>query len=159
MVISGVKALIDYDPDAETFRGEFVGINGGADFYGESIAELEEEGAKSLRIFLEMCQERGIEPFKTNNRKYKLADLLAQCEENAPMPKALTEWNNAQPVGEELFDASPDHLKSKLAMIDEDIEAGKRIESLSGLNSVGLELTDGMEIDLDSELTDDDTLS
>ncbi|CAH0530716.1 hypothetical protein CTH30272_03058 [Allocatenococcus thiocycli] len=71
----------------------------------------------------------------------------------------MTEWNNAQPVGEELFDASPDHLKSKLAMIDEDIEAGKRIESLSGLNSVGLELTDGMEIDLDSELTDDDTLS
>ncbi|MFV0448628.1 MAG: type II toxin-antitoxin system HicB family antitoxin [Vibrio sp.] len=72
MVISGVKALIDYDPDAETFRGEFVGLNGGADFYGESIAKLEEEGAKSLSIFLEMCQERGIEPYKNFSGKFNV---------------------------------------------------------------------------------------
>lgn len=64
MMINGVKAFIDYDPDAETFRGEFVGLNGGADFYGESVAQLEAEGAKSLSVFLEMCQERGIEPYK-----------------------------------------------------------------------------------------------
>lgn len=72
MVISGVKALIDYDPDAETFRGEFVGLNGGADFYGESIATLEEEGAKSLNIFLEMCQERDIEPYKNFSGKFNV---------------------------------------------------------------------------------------
>lgn len=51
MMINGVKAFIDYDPDAETFRGEFVGLNGGADFYGESVAQLEAEGAKSLSVF------------------------------------------------------------------------------------------------------------
>ncbi|EGR0997149.1 hypothetical protein EHJ37_19690 [Vibrio parahaemolyticus] len=89
----------------------------------------------------------------TDNRKYKLADLLAQCEENAPMPEAITEWDESQQVGEELIEASPD-LKAKLATIDEDIEADKRLESLSALDPKGLELTDGIEIDLDSELTD-----
>lgn len=92
----------------------------------------------------------------TNNKKHKLADLLAQCEENAPMPKALIEWDNAQPVGEELFEVSP-NLQAKLALIDEDIEAGKRLESLSVLNPAGLELTSEMDIDLDSELTDEDS--
>ncbi len=64
MIINGAKALITYDSDAEKFRGEFVGLNGGSDFYGENITELEKEGEKSLSIFLEMCTERGIEPYK-----------------------------------------------------------------------------------------------
>ena len=33
--------------------------------------------------------------------KYKLADLLAQCDESAPMPETLVEWDSAQPVGNE----------------------------------------------------------
>ncbi|MGI1985728.1 type II toxin-antitoxin system HicB family antitoxin [Shewanella glacialipiscicola] len=72
MMINGVKAFIDYDPDAETFRGEFVGLNGGADFYGESIAQLETEGAKSLSVFLEMCKERDIEPYKNFSGKFNV---------------------------------------------------------------------------------------
>ncbi len=72
MVINGVKALIDYDPDAETFRGEFIGLNGGADFYGESIPELEREGAKSLNVFLEICKERDIEPYKNFSGKFNV---------------------------------------------------------------------------------------
>jgi len=31
MVINGVKAVITYDSDIDLFRGEFVGLNGGAD--------------------------------------------------------------------------------------------------------------------------------
>jgi len=56
------KATISYDPEIGTFRGEFQGLNGGADFYGNSPAELEKEGAASLKVFLEMCAEKGIEP-------------------------------------------------------------------------------------------------
>ena len=33
MEINGVKAVITFDPEINMFRGEFVGLNGGADFY------------------------------------------------------------------------------------------------------------------------------
>jgi len=32
MTINGVKTVITYDSDIELFRGEFVELNGGADF-------------------------------------------------------------------------------------------------------------------------------
>ena len=33
MNIGGYEAVITFDPDIQMFRGEFVGLNGGADFY------------------------------------------------------------------------------------------------------------------------------
>lgn len=33
MTINGVKAVINYDSDIDLFCGEFVGLNGDADFY------------------------------------------------------------------------------------------------------------------------------
>ena len=32
MTINGYQAVIAFDPDIQLFRGEFVGLNGGADF-------------------------------------------------------------------------------------------------------------------------------
>ena len=32
MEINGVKAIIAFDPEIAMFRGEFVGLSGGADF-------------------------------------------------------------------------------------------------------------------------------
>ena len=58
------KAAIRFDAEIGEFRGEFLGLNGGADFYGKSLAELKREGAASLKVFLEMCAEKGIEPEK-----------------------------------------------------------------------------------------------
>ena len=55
MEIGGYKAVIKYDPEIEMFRGEFIGINGSADFYASDIDGLKTEGAVSLRVFLEMC--------------------------------------------------------------------------------------------------------
>ena len=34
--------------------------------------------------------------------KYTLSELLAQCDESAPMPNELVEWNESQPVGNEI---------------------------------------------------------
>ncbi len=68
MTIDGYQATIAYDEEIDMFRGEFIGLNGGADFYATDIATLRTEGALSLRIFLEACKERGIEPVK---RKYR----------------------------------------------------------------------------------------
>ena len=42
------------------FRGEFAGLNGGADFYATTVDGLKEEGRKSLKVFLEMCAEDGV---------------------------------------------------------------------------------------------------
>jgi len=51
------------------FRGEFAGLNGGADFYAADIESLRQEGAASLRVFLETCQRRGIDPWKLYSGK------------------------------------------------------------------------------------------
>lgn len=58
MTINGHKAIITYDPD--TLRGEFIGLNSGADFYAKDIDTLHKEGETSLRVYLDMCEERGI---------------------------------------------------------------------------------------------------
>lgn len=65
MKINGQQAVVTFDPDIEMFRGEFIGLNGGADFYAYSVDELKKEGAESLRIFLDECKNDGTEPYKT----------------------------------------------------------------------------------------------
>ena len=63
MTINGHKAVITYDPDTDnTLRGEFIGLNSGADFYAKDIDTLRKEGETSLRVYLDMCKERGITP-------------------------------------------------------------------------------------------------
>ena len=62
MEINGYKAVIAYDPDINLFRGEFIELNGGTDFYASDVDTLRQEGEISLRVFLEMCLEKGIEP-------------------------------------------------------------------------------------------------
>ena len=59
MNINNVKAKVAYDADIEMFRGEFIGLNGGADFYAKDIDGLKIEGAISLKVFLDMCKEDG----------------------------------------------------------------------------------------------------
>jgi len=54
-----IKAVIAFDPDINMFRGEFVGLNGGADFYATDIEGLRREGEVSMKVFFEMCVEEG----------------------------------------------------------------------------------------------------
>ena len=71
MIIDGYRAVIQYDPEIEMFRGEFTSLNGGADFYGDSVAALRKEGEISLRVFLDECTKRGIEPSKSYSGKFQ----------------------------------------------------------------------------------------
>jgi predicted HicB family RNase H-like nuclease len=64
MDIDGYRATIEYDPEIEMLRGEFVDLNGGADFYAADLASLREEGRQSLKVFLDMCREDAVEPRK-----------------------------------------------------------------------------------------------
>lgn len=70
MTIDGYDAVIQFDPDIKMFRGEFVGLSGGADFYAKSVDGLAKEGRASLKVFLAMCKEQGVEPRKSFSGKF-----------------------------------------------------------------------------------------
>ena len=72
MEIKGYKAIINYDQEIEMFRGEFIDLNGGADFYAKDIDTLRREGDISLKEFLRGCAEWGIEPRKIYSGKLML---------------------------------------------------------------------------------------
>ena len=64
MTLDAYQARVEYDAELDTFRGEILGLNGGADFYGKNPSELQAEFKKSLQVFLEVCREKGIEPLQ-----------------------------------------------------------------------------------------------
>ncbi|GBR19911.1 toxin-antitoxin systems HicB [Asaia spathodeae NBRC 105894] len=72
MTIGGHQAVIQFDPEIGMFRGEFLGLNGGADFCSDSVSGLAVEGETSLRVFLEMCAEKGIEPARHFSGKFQV---------------------------------------------------------------------------------------
>lgn len=72
MEIDGYKAKIEYDPELDQFRGEILGLNGIADFYGKNPASLRKEFKNSLKVFLEICEEKGISPQKEYSGKFNL---------------------------------------------------------------------------------------
>ncbi|UPG91991.1 type II toxin-antitoxin system HicB family antitoxin [Luteibacter aegosomaticola] len=71
MVIDGYRAVVQYDPEIDMFRGEFLELNGGADFYAADVAGLRKEGLVSLRVFLEACREAGISPVRVFSGKFQ----------------------------------------------------------------------------------------
>jgi predicted HicB family RNase H-like nuclease len=66
------SAVISYDPEIQMFRGEFVGLNGSADFYADSIENLRKEGETSLKVFLDYAKEKNISPRKQSSGKLVL---------------------------------------------------------------------------------------
>lgn len=96
LIIDNEKAVVSYDAELGLFRGEFLGLNGGADFYSDSVGGLIKEGRKSLAVFMEMCAEHGIEPRKHFSGRFNVrlspkvheAAVLAAAATN----KSLNEW-------------------------------------------------------------------
>ena len=72
MSLDGYNAKIEYDADLDMFRGEILGLNGGADFYGNNAKELRAEFKQSLQVFLDVCREKGLEPRRNYSGKYNL---------------------------------------------------------------------------------------
>ena len=72
MSINGYQAVLSFDPDIQMFRGEFVGLNGGADFYAKDVDGLRREGKISLKVFLDACAEDGVNPRKHFSGKFSL---------------------------------------------------------------------------------------
>lgn len=96
MTINGHQAVIAFDPDISMFRGEFLGLNGGADFYAADVEGLQREGEASLRVFLAACEQRGIDPRKHYSGKFVLR-LEPEVHEAAAIAAAahgqsLNQW-------------------------------------------------------------------
>ena len=72
MKVDDYQAVIEYDADLDMFRGEILGLNGGADFYGCTPDELRAEFRKSLQVFLDVCQEKGIEPRRAYSGRFNV---------------------------------------------------------------------------------------
>jgi predicted HicB family RNase H-like nuclease len=72
MTIDDFHATIEFDSDLDMFRGEILGLNGAADFYGKSPKELRTEFKRSLQVFLEVCKEKGVEPRRHFSGKFNL---------------------------------------------------------------------------------------
>lgn len=72
MTVDGYHARIEYDAELDLFRGEILGLSGGADFYGKNPKELRTEFKKSLQVFLAVCAEKGLEPRRHFSGKFNL---------------------------------------------------------------------------------------
>jgi predicted HicB family RNase H-like nuclease len=103
--IDGQKAVVSFDPDIGLLRGEFLGLTGGADFYASDVEGLMIEGEKSLKVYLDMCVEKGIDPYRQFSGRFNVrlepdvhaAAVTAAASEN----KSLNEW-----VAEKIKEAS-----------------------------------------------------
>lgn len=96
MEVDGYKAKIEYDAELDEFRGEILGLNGSADFYGKNPAALRREFRSSLAVFLQVCKEKGIQPQKTYSGKFNLRippDLHGRIATRASSEnKSINQW-------------------------------------------------------------------
>ena len=75
---------------------KYLGSTGGADFYGKTPDELRLEFKKSLKVFLDVCKEKGIKPYKEYSGKFNLRISPEMHAEIASMAsadgKSLNQW-------------------------------------------------------------------
>lgn len=94
--IDGHRAVISFDPEIEMLRGEFLDLTGGADFYAKDVESLQEEGRHSLRVYLELCEEKGVAPFRKFSGRFNVRlnpELHATAVAAAAAEsKSLNEW-------------------------------------------------------------------
>lgn len=62
MTVQGYTARMAYDPESGLYRGEILGLSGGADFYAKSPTELRQEFKNSLAVYLQACAKQSIDP-------------------------------------------------------------------------------------------------
>lgn len=89
-------AEIEYDPEIESFFGSIVNLTSPVTFYGKTVRELKKEIANSVKTYLEVCKEKGIEPEKPYSGKLILridpADHRKIAGEAKREGKSVNKW-------------------------------------------------------------------
>ncbi|MBF0137812.1 MAG: type II toxin-antitoxin system HicB family antitoxin [Magnetococcus sp. DMHC-1] len=62
MICGDYVAKVDFDEEINRFHGRVVNLRSVINFYGSSVEELGNEFEKSIQVYLDLCQERGIAP-------------------------------------------------------------------------------------------------
>ncbi len=106
MTLDGYQAKIEYDAELDVFRGEILSLNGGADFYGKNTKGLRTEFKKSLKVFLDVCREKGIEPRRNYSGKFNLR-IPAELHEKLAIV--------AQAEGKSINTVAEEALKQRVA--------------------------------------------
>ena len=96
MTVDGYHAKIEYDEELDLFRGEILGLSGGADFYGKNPEELRVEFKASLKVFLQVCAEKASNP-ESISQANSTTEFHRRCTNNSPLlhkpkAKASTCW-------------------------------------------------------------------
>ncbi|WKL26534.1 type II toxin-antitoxin system HicB family antitoxin [Sinorhizobium meliloti] len=94
--INGEKAVVAFDPEIQMLRGEFVGLNGGADFYAESVHDRSRKAVGHWTFISKCAGEKGIEPRRKFSGKFNVRldpeDHAAAVVAAAAAGKSLNEW-------------------------------------------------------------------
>lgn len=67
------------------------------------LAVLKLQAGSQVELALEGNRLTLQAPAKAARKKYTLAQMLAECDPNAPYPEELHEWNNMPAVGREVW--------------------------------------------------------
>jgi len=81
---------VSFDPELNLLRGEFLGLAGGADFYAASVSAFKAEGKKSLKVFLDVCREKGIAPYRSFSGRFNVR-LKPETHEAAVLAAAAAD--------------------------------------------------------------------
>ncbi len=94
MDIDGYKAAIAYDPDINLFRGEFIELNCGADFYGADVEPFRTFSGKSNvrtppKLHTRLAQAAAAELFRPD---WGCPDIdIQEPVDNPPQPTSIAD--------------------------------------------------------------------
>lgn len=88
MTHKGYSGTVRFDPEADIFHGEVIGLRDVVTFQGTTVDELKEAFRGSVDDYLEFCEQRGEQPDKPFSGRFllrvdpvlhrRLAELSAQ---------------------------------------------------------------------------------
>lgn len=100
MKYKGYEAHIEFDDNANVFRGEVIGLSDVITFQGTCVEELEEEFHISLDEYLKFCEEMGRKPEKPYSGKLPLRlppELHAKIANRAKKENiSINKWINEE---------------------------------------------------------------
>lgn len=101
MEYKGYYGTVEYSPTDDVLFGKVIGVAGLISYEGDSIQELKQDFQQALDDYLEMCEQKGVEPERTYkgsfnvrvapdlHRKIALYAAAKQCSLNSVVEEAL----------------------------------------------------------------------